>query len=338
MLTGDSAIIVWFVVDPPTARISNTNQEPDIRVPADGSEINAMQRREFLAHAGVAMSTAAIIPTFAQARQPLDAMAANTKSGFAQVNGLQMYFEIHGDGEPLILLHGGVAASEVFGPNLLALAKSRQVIVVHLQGHGYTKDIDRPLRFESMADDVGALITYLKLEKADVLGYSLGGGVALQALIRHPASVRRLIVVSAAMAHDGSYPEVNAAFDAMGVHAAQIAQNIKGSPLGKLYPEVNWENLLRKIGQMESQNFDWSAQVKQVKSPIELIFADADSIRPEHIVAFYEALGGGKHDAGLDGSLRPAARLGIVPGATHYNILSTTMVAEMALAFLSHAV
>jgi hypothetical protein len=124
----------------------------------------------------------------------------------------------------------------------------------------------------------------------------------------------------------------------MGLHAAQIAQNIKGSPLGQLYPEVNWENLLRKIVEMELHPFDWSAQVKQMKSPAELIFADADSIRPAHIAAFYEALGGGKRDAGLDGSLRSVARLGIVPGATHYDILSTTMVAEMVSPFLSSAV
>lgn len=294
-----------------------------------------MQRRDFLVHACVAMSTAANLPAFAQPLQPFESIMPNTKSGFAPVNGLQMYYEIHGDGEPLILLHGGIQASEAFGPNLPALAKSRQVIAVHLQGHGHTKDIDRPLRFESMADDIAALIAYLKLGKADLIGYSLGGGVALQTVIRHPASVKRLIVISAAMAQNGSYPEVNAAFDQMGLHAAQIAQNIKGSPLGKLYPEVNWENLLRKIGEMESQDFDWSAQVKQIQSPTELIFADADSIRPEHMVSFYEALGGGKRDAGLDGSLRPVARLGIVPGTTHYNILSTTMVAEMVSPFLS---
>ena len=140
------------------------------------------------------------------------------------------------------------------------------------------------------------------------------------------------------MARDGSYPEVHGAFDQMGLHAAQIAQDIKGSPLGQLYPEVSWENLLRKIVEMESHPFDWSAQVKQIQLPAELIFADADSIRPEHIAAFYEALGGGKRDAGLDGSLRSVARLGIVPGATHYDILSTTMVAEMVSPFLASAV
>lgn len=259
----------------------------------------------------------------------------DANSGFAPVNGLNLYYEIHGEGQPLIMLHGGVSASEAFGQNLAELAKTRKVIAVHLQGHGHTKDIDRPLRFELMADDVAALMAFLKIEKADVLGYSLGGGVALQTAIRHPAAVNRLTVVSAAMQRDGSFPEVNTAFDQMTAHAPQIAQNIKGSPLGQLYPEVNWETLLRKIAEMESRDFDWSEQVKKLRSPTMLIFADADSVRPEHIVAFYKAVGGGQHDAGLDGSLRSAARLGIVPGATHYNILSTTAVAKMASPFFS---
>jgi pimeloyl-ACP methyl ester carboxylesterase len=288
--------------------------------------------------AGGLMSAAAIVSSLTRPARSLESIMPNASSGYAPVNGLQMYYEIHGEGEPLILLHGGVGASEMFGPNLPLLAKSRQLIAVHLQGHGHTKDIDRPLRFEFMADDINALIAYLKLGGADVLGYSLGGGVALQVAIRHPASVKRLIVISAAMAQDGAYPEVNAAFEQMGLHAAQIAPNIKESPLGQLYPEVNWENLLRKIGDMESLPFDWSAQVKQIKSPAELVFADADSIRPAHIAAFYEALGGGRRDAGLDGSLRSVARLGIVPGATHYNILSTPMVAEMVSPFLSSAI
>lgn len=294
-----------------------------------------MQRRAFIESAGVMITAAAIVPSLARSQKLMESTKPNMKTGFAPVNGLQMYYEIQGEGEPIIALHGGVTASEVFGTNLSELAKSRQVIAVHLQGHGHTKDIARPLRFESMADDVAALITHLKLGKADVMGYSLGGGVALQTAIRHPASVKRLIVISAAMAQDGSYPEVNAAFDHMGQNAAQIAKNIEGSPLGQLYREVNWESLLVKIGEMESRPFDWSSQVKEINLPTELIFADADSIRPGHIAAFYEALGGGKRDAGLDGSLRSVARLGIIPGATHYNILATTMVAEMVARFLS---
>lgn len=270
----------------------------------------------------------------------LESVAQSADSGFAPVNGLQLYYEIHGaeihgEARPLVLLHGGVAASEAFGPNLPALAKTRKVIAVHLQGHGHTKDIDRPLRFESMADDVAGLIAYLKLGKADVLGYSLGGGVALQTAIRHADVVDHLIVVSEAMQRSGWYPEVNAAFGQMAAMAPQVAQNIKRSPIGRMYPNVNWETLFKKIAEMETLDYDWSAAVKQIALPTMLIFADADAVRLEHIVAFYEALGGGKRDAGLDGSLRAAARLGVVPGATHYNILATTMVAEMAGTFLS---
>jgi pimeloyl-ACP methyl ester carboxylesterase len=124
---------------------------------------------------------------------------ARCSKGLAPVNGLHLYYEIHGEGQPLIMLHGGVSASEAFGQNLTELSKTRKVIALHLQGHGHTRNIDRPLRFEWMADDVAALMSWLKIEKADVLGYSLGGGVALQTAIRHPANINRLIVVSAAM-------------------------------------------------------------------------------------------------------------------------------------------
>jgi len=291
-----------------------------------------MLRRDFLALAG-----AAVLPStlYGLSSERGDVAAQDAHSGFAPVNGLNLYYEIHGQGEPLIMIHGGVSASEAFGENLTELAKTRKVVVLHLQGHGRTKDIDRPLRFESMADDVSALMNFLKIEKADVLGYSLGGGVALQTAFRHPEIVNRLIVVSTEMRRDGSFPEVNAAFHQMTALAPKIAQNIQGSPLGQLYPEVNWETLLRKIAEMESRDFDWSEQVKKLRSPTMLVFADSDSIRLEHIVAFYEALGGGQRDAGLDGSLRSPARLAIVPGATHYNILSTTAVAMMTSRFLS---
>lgn len=295
-----------------------------------------MLRREFFALAGVGLKTEAFCRMFPQpSKYFLDSLMPNTNSGFAPIGRLQLYYEVHGEGQPIVLLHGGVSASEAFGPNLEALAKTRKVISVHLQAHGHTKDIDRPLRFELMADDVAGLLAFLKIEKADILGYSLGGGVALQTAIQHPAIVNRLVVISTAMKRDGSFPEVNAAFDQMSANAPQIAQNIKNSPMGQLYPEVNWETLLRKIAELETRDFDWSAAVKQIKSPTMLVYADADSIRPEHIVAFYESLGGGKRDAGLDGSQRSAARLGIVPGATHYNILSTTMVANMVSPFLS---
>lgn len=257
------------------------------------------------------------------------------RSDVAAVNGLQLYYEIHGSGgRPLIVLHGGIAASESFGPNLPALAASREVIAVHLQGHGRTRDIDRPLRFETMADDIAALAAHLGLKKIDVLGYSLGGGVAQQVAIRHPQLVERLVVVSQPFKRAAWYPEVLAAFDAMAAHAPQIAQNIAGSPMGALYPEVKWESLVRKIGELESHDYDWSTDVAKIKAKTLLVFADADAMRPEHMVEFYQLLGGGRHDAGMDGSRRPAAQWAVVPGTTHYNLLGTEAVAKLAIPFL----
>jgi pimeloyl-ACP methyl ester carboxylesterase len=261
-------------------------------------------------------------------------MTTALRTGYAPVNGLQMYYEIHGEGEPLVLLHGGVGASEMLGPNLAELAKTRQVITPHMQGHGRTRDVDRPFRLETMADDVAALMEYLAIEQADFLGYSMGGGVALQTAIRHPNAVRKLVVVAMTFKRDGSYPEVLAAFDQMAPNAALIAQSMKQSPLSELYPEADWEAIFSKIGDMGTQDYDWSDDVAAITSPTMLIFADADSMRPEHMVEFYRLLGGGQRDAGLDGSLRSAARLAIIPGTTHYDIMATTTVAEMVLPFL----
>lgn len=253
---------------------------------------------------------------------------------YAAVNGLNLYYEIHGSGAPLILLHGGVAASEAFGANLAALATARQVIAVHLQGHGRTRDIDRPLRCESMADDVAALIAHLGFERADLMGYSMGGGVALQTAFRHPQLVRKLVVVSEPMKRDAWYPEVLASFDQMAGAAPQIGESMKQSPLAQLYPHVDWTVLFSKLGEMVAQDYDWSEQVAALTSPTMIIFADADGIRLEHMVEFYRLLGGGQRDAGLDGAARPVARLAIVPGATHYDILSTTVVADLVAPFL----
>ena len=258
----------------------------------------------------------------------------NPTSGYAPVNGLQMHYEIHGSGEPLILLHGGVAASEVFDHMVPALAASRQVVTVDLQGHGRTRDVDRPLRYDAMADDVAALIDHLGLGRVDLLGYSMGGGVALQTAFRHPAVVGKLIVVSMTMKRDGSYPEVLAIFDQMTANAPHMGETMRQSPLATRYPEADWETIFAKIGEMETQEYDWSAEVAAMTAPTMLVFADADSIRPAHMVEFYALLGGGQRDAGLDGSLRPAARLAILPGTTHYDILAFPGLTEIVTTFL----
>jgi len=262
-------------------------------------------------------------------------MAAQTPGQYADVNGLRMYYERHGradaKGPPLVLLHGGVGGITMFGPNLPALAASRAVIAVELQGHGHTADIDRPLRYELMADDIAALLAQLKIPQADVMGYSMGGGVALQITIRHPQLVRRLVVVSEPVKRAGFFPEVLAVFDHMGPQAGAAMSQ---SPLATMYPTVNWATLFTKIGEMERQNYDWSADVRKITSPTMLIFADADAVTPAHIMEMWGLFGGGQHDAGLDGSGRPSGRLAIVPGTTHYDILSTDAVALLVAPFL----
>ncbi len=255
---------------------------------------------------------------------------------YAAVNGLRMYYELHGPADakatPLVVLHGGVGGIAMFGPNLPVLAAGRRVIAVELQGHGHTADIDRPLRSELMADDIAALLAQLKVDRADVLGYSLGGGVALQTAFRHPQVVRRLVVVSSPIKRTGFYPEVLAVFDHMGPEAGAA---MKQSPLAAMYPGVNWSTLFAKIGDMERQNYDWSADVAKLTQPTMLVFADADAVTPAHIMEMWGLLGGGKRDAGLDGSGRPAGRrLAIVPGTTHYNLLATDMVARLVVPFL----
>ena len=250
---------------------------------------------------------------------------------YASVNGLKLYYEIHGDGRPLVLLHGGVGASEMFTPLLPALAASRQVIAVHLQGHGRTADVDRPFSFGLMADDIAGLLKQLDIISADILGYSLGGGVALQTTIRHPELVHRLVLVSAPFKRQGFYPEVLKSFDQMGPEAARFMDQ---SPLSQLYPGKNWAALFTRIGVLQRQEYDWSKGVAGIKSPVMLVYADADAIQPGHMLEFFTQLGGGQRDAGLDGSGRPAARLAILPGMTHYDILTFPGLAAIIDSFL----
>lgn len=238
-------------------------------------------------------------------------------SGYAPVNGLHIYYEVHGSGEPLVLLHGGVGGIVMFGQNVEALARGRQVIAVELQGHGRTADVDRPLSFESMADDVAGLIRHLNLDGADVLGYSLGGGAALQLAIRHPELVHRLVLVATAFKRNCWYPEVLAGMASMGPETARMMAQ---SPLAKIYPEVDWVALFTKLSGLLQRDYDWSGQVAAIQARTMLVFADADAISTAAIAEFYGLLGGGQCDAGQDGSRRPRAQLAILPGHTHYSL------------------
>ncbi len=260
----------------------------------------------------------------------------DAKGNYASVNGLNMYYEIHGTGTPLVLLHGGLGVIGMFGQLLPALAGTRQVIAVELQGHGHTADINRPLSFEQMADDVAALIKHLGLENTDLLGYSLGGGVALQTTIRHPKVIRKLAVVSAAFKSDGWYPEVRAGMRSMNVEAAKA---MVGSPMHQAYVGVapnpeGWPVLVARLGQLVGQDYDWSKDVAAIKAPTLIVAGDADSIRTAHAVDFFELLGGGKADAGWDGSGMSNSRLAILPGTTHYNSFLSPMLVPIVTSFL----
>jgi pimeloyl-ACP methyl ester carboxylesterase len=289
-----------------------------------------MLRRDFLKTAMATAVLTAVLPVSAK-KTPADSIGH-----FADVNGQHVFYTVHGAGKPLILLHGGINPDS-FGSNLAELAKGRQVIAPHLQAHGRTPDTDRPLRSETMGDDIAALIGHLKLGKADVMGYSLGSSVALQTAIRHPDVVDRLVLVSAAMRQDGFYPEGVAAFRQLEANAATFGPGVKASPLGQTYPDVDWTNLFRKVGDMTKRPFDWSAEVAKLQARTLLVYADADAIRPEHMVEFWKALGGGQRDAGIDGSLRPANQLAIVPNTTHYTIPIDPMLPEIVRRVLGAA-
>lgn len=257
---------------------------------------------------------------------------------YADVNGLSLWYEEHGSGEPLILLHGGVGGSEMYDPILDRLAAGRRVITVDLPGHGHTADPGWPLRYEEMADQIAGLIGYLGLDQTDLMGLSVGGGVALRTAIQHPALIRRLVLVSAPFRQDGWYPEVLAGQAQLGPEAAEM---MKQSDFYATYAKVaprpeDWARHVSQVGELLRHDYDWSARITDITAAVLLVFGDADSIRPAHIVEFFQLLGGGLADPGWDGSAGPA-QLAILPGHTHYVMAGSPARAEAAVTFLDAA-
>jgi pimeloyl-ACP methyl ester carboxylesterase len=257
---------------------------------------------------------------------------------YAEVNGINLYYEIHGAGRPLILLHGGLGSGEMFGPVMPQLAERHQVIAPDLQGHGRTADIDRPLDIRLMADDIAALIDHLGLDRPDVVGYSLGGGVALQVAARHPDKVRRLVAVSANVRRD-AIPAVM--LEQQSQVSAAAVEFMKDTPMYKVYQRVaprpeDFSRLLNKIGDAMSKDFDFSDDVRGLKVPTLIIAADADMAPPSHYVEVFKLLDGGLRDGGWMGEGRPRGghALAILPDLTHYNIFSSPLFAAATLAFL----
>ena len=257
---------------------------------------------------------------------------------YAEVNGINLYYETHGSGRPLILLHGGLGSGEMFGPVLPVLAERHQVITVDLQGHGRTADIDRPIDVRLMAGDIAALIDHLELARPDVVGYSLGGGVALQTAAQYPAKVRRLVAVSANIRPDAIYPEMRAQ---QGQVNAAAVEFMKDTPMYQLYQRVaprpeDFPRLLTKIGESMSKDYDFTEEVRGLKVPTLIVAGDADMAPPSHYVEVFKLLDGGLRDGGWMGEGRPKGghALAILPGLTHYNIFSSPLFAAATLAFL----
>src|SRR5690348_11865542 len=263
---------------------------------------------------------------------------STTTGQYADVNGINLYYETHGTGRPLILLHGGLGSGEMFGPVLTQLAERHQVIAVDLQGHGRTADIDRPIDIRLMADDIAALIDHLGLDKPDVVGYSLGGGVALHTAAKYPEKVGRLVVASAYLRPDAIDPEIRAQ---QGQVSAAAAEFMKDTPMYEVYQRLaprpeDFPKLLDKIGASMAQDFDFTEEVRGLQVPTLVVAADADMAPVSHYVEVFKLLDGGLRDGGWMGEGRPKGghALAILPGLTHYNIVYSPLFAETTLAFL----
>ncbi len=255
----------------------------------------------------------------------LSAQQAPT-TGYAPVNGLKMYYEIHGTGEPLVLLHGGfMTITNNWEGWISELSKTRKVIAVEMQGHGRTADIPREPSGEHLADDVAALLGYLEIPRADVLGYSMGGGVALQVAVRHPERVRRVVVISSTFRRDGAVQE--------GVEAISkiTAEDFKGSPLETEYKRLSptpdqFPQFVERLVAADSNAKDLTAaQLQATTAPMFFIHGDADGIRLEHIAEMFRLKGGGTHG---DLGPRSASRLAVLPDTTHVTLMqrSSTIV------------
>ena len=250
---------------------------------------------------------------------------------------MNYWFEIHGKGEPLLLLHGGLGSTSMYGPVLSRFAETRRVIGVDLHGHGHTALGTRPINLIDIGNDLAVIVRALGLNQVDVVGYSFGGGAALRLAVQHPALVRRVVIASAPYAQNGFFPEMLPQQAAVG---AAMAEGMKETPMYKSYAAIaprpqDFPRLLDAMGAYMRQPYDWSADVKKLTMPVMLVFGDSDMIRPEHIVSFYQLLGGGLKDAGWQRENMSKNRLAILPDLTHYEVFMSPAFATTVLPFLN---
>jgi pimeloyl-ACP methyl ester carboxylesterase len=260
-----------------------------------------------------------------------------SRTGYVQANGVNYYYEIHGKGEPLLLLHGGLGSIGMFGPVLAALAQGRQVIGVDLHGHGRTALGDREIDLVAMGDDMATVLREVGVRQADVMGYSLGGGVAFQLAVQHPQMVRRLALVSVGYSTDGFYPEMLPLQQQVN---AAMADVMKDTPMYQSYAAIapdpaDFPRLLDRMGEYMRRPYDWSADVPRLTMPVMLVFGDSDMFRPEHMVRFYQLLGGGQKDAGWMRENMSRNRLAILPNVTHYEMFMSPALVTTVLPFLN---
>jgi pimeloyl-ACP methyl ester carboxylesterase len=257
-------------------------------------------------------------------------------NGRVEANGVEYYYEIHGQGEPLLLLHGGLGSIDMFGPLLPILIEHREVVGVDLHGHGRTALGDRKIDIVDMGDDMAEILDRLGYEQVDAMGYSLGGGVAFRLAVQHPGKVRRLVIVSASYSTDGLHPEMR---PQPGALTGAMAEAMKGTPMYESYMAVaprpeDFPKLLDRIGESMSQTFDWSDDIAKLTMPVMLVFGDSDMFRLDHIVDFYRRLGGGLKDAGWQREHQSPNRLAVLPDLTHYDIFLDPDLARTVLPFL----
>jgi pimeloyl-ACP methyl ester carboxylesterase len=259
-----------------------------------------------------------------------------TRADYADVNGIRLYYEIHGQGEPLVLVHGGLTTIGEMEGWIEQLASTRQVIAVEMQGHGHTADTDRPLSFSTLGDDITALLDHLEIPSADVVGHSFGAATAIRAAIQSPAKVRRLVVISSPHARSCWYPEAREGMSRVG---ASLADVMRGTPTGKLaqqWPEPQrFPHFLDKMGKLMSEDYDWSDGIAALPMPVLLVFADNDSIPQRYIAEFFALLGGGVKEPGWQNTQLSKSRLAVVPGYSHYDFISSPEVPRIIGRFLA---
>jgi len=257
-------------------------------------------------------------------------------SGYADVNGIKLYREIYGRGDPLVLIHGGLTTIGEIQGWVQSLAKTRRVIAVEMQGHGRTSDTDRPMSFTTLGDDIAALLDHLDIPKADLVGHSFGGTSAIRAAIQKPERVRRLVVISSPYARSGWYPEAQRGMSQV---SAAMAENMMQTPTGKFskqWPEPQrFPQFLDKMGNLMSEDYDWSADIAKLPMPVLLVFADNDSVSQKHIAEFFGLLGGGVREPGWLNTQLSKSRLAVVTGYSHYNFISSAEVPQIIGKFLA---